>query len=298
MRISDQLLSNRYLSGVNNTKSDMQKIQQQILTQTKINRPSDSPSGTVKTLRIQDQINSYAAYINNIDNSLASLQTTVTSMEKIQEEVQKISIMLSEINNAAIDSTKLNGFADKVDLAINSLLDLANTKYENKYIFGGTDYSVAPYGYDAAGTAIEQKVLNTAGEHKVRINTNTIQKINTTGQELFGTINGTDIFNTLVAIRDGLRAGTKPTTAQAQTLTAFNTTLTTEMSTSGEVMNRLTSTKELLESQTLELQDLQQKETGVDTSKAVIDLQSQQYYLDLSYKMSSMILPKSLLDYL
>lgn len=298
MRISDQLLANRYLSGVNNTKSNMQKIQQQILTQSKINKPSDSPSGTVKTMRIQDQINSYDTYINNIDNSLSTLQTTVTSMEKIQDETQKISIMLADINSAVIDNSKLNGFADKVDLAINSLLDLANTEYDNKYIFGGTDFSAAPYGYNAAGTAVEQKVLSTAGEQKVRINSNTIQKVNATGQDIFGTIDGTDIFNTLIAMRDNLRAGIKPTAAQSQILNTFNTNLTNQMSSTGEVMNRLTSTKELLESQTLELQDLQQKETGVDTSKAVIDLQNQQYYLDLSYKMSSMILPKSLLDYL
>lgn len=298
MRISDQLLSNRYLSGVNNTKSSMQKIQQQILTQSKINKPSDSPSGTVKTMRIQNQIDSYDTYINNIDNGLALLQTTATSMEKIQDEVQSLSIMLTDINSAVIDNSKLNGFADKVDLAINSLLDLANTQFNNKYIFGGTDYSAEPYGYNVAGTAVIQNVPSTAGELKIRINTNTIQKINTTGQELFGTIDGTDIFNTLVTIRDNLRAGIKPTAAQSQLVSTFNTNLTNKMSTAGETINRLTSTKDLLESQKLELEDLQQKETGVDTSQAIIDLQNQQYYLDLSYKMSSMILPKSLLDFL
>jgi flagellin-like hook-associated protein FlgL len=48
----------------------------------------------------------------------------------------------------------------------------------------------------------------------------------------------------------------------------------------------------------LTLQGLLSSEQDVDMARATVDLQAQDYSLQLSYKIASMILPKSLLDFL
>jgi len=107
-----------------------------------------------------------------------------------------------------------------------------------------------------------------------------------------------DIFNTLIAIRDGLKEGKKPTAEQIKMVNDFNQHVLDKLSKAGGISNKLDSTEAVLENRELEVTDLLSAEKDVDMGKALIDLQTKQYTLDLTYKISSMILPKSLMDYL
>ena len=108
----------------------------------------------------------------------------------------------------------------------------------------------------------------------------------------------TDIFNTLINISNNLKNGIKPTTDQMQAITDFNSRLLDNLSQAGNIANRLANSKDLLSNKTLQLQDLIAKTQGVDVAKAVVDLQNQDNMLQMSYKVASTVLTKSLLDYL
>jgi flagellin-like hook-associated protein FlgL len=66
----------------------------------------------------------------------------------------------------------------------------------------------------------------------------------------------------------------------------------------GNISNKLSDSKEILSNQVLTLEGLISKESEIDLAQATIDLQNYDYSLQLSYKMSSMFLTRSLLDYL
>lgn len=297
MRITDKMLTNNFLSSLNKSKQEVKDLQTQIASNSKINKPSDSPSGTARSLKISEQLQGTDTFLANIKDSLSFMQTTSSTMESIQSEVEKVRVLYSSINNAT-NQSNYGSFADQIDLILNSMLNLANTEYDGKYVLGGTDNTAKPYGFTADGLAVELKVASVAGEQEVRISKNTIQKVNMTGDEVFGTVGTDDIFNTLIRVRDSLRAGNKPLDADVAITEKFNKDLLNKITNSGDIINRLTSTEELLENQNLELKELLSKEKDVDVAQAVMDLQNQQYFLELSYKMSSMILPKSLLDYM
>lgn len=297
MRISDRTLATSFLINVNKTKEKIQDLQTQILTGSKINAPSDSPSGTSRILRIGEQVQSYEIYKKNIENGLSFVETTVSTMEAIQTEVEKLDVLFVDINNPT-GGNDLTKVADQVYSALKSIIEQANTEYDGKYVLGGTEFSGQPYGFNAAGDAVEMKVANISGEQKIRISKNVTEKINTTGNEIFGNIDGTDIMNRLLNIYNDLKSGNKPSDADKAALKDFNKNLTSVISKSGDTINRFNSTNELIDNQLIGLKSLFSKENDVDVTQAVIDLQNQQYYLDVSYKMSSMILPKSLLDYM
>jgi len=297
MRISDRTLATSFLTTVNKTKEKIQNLQTQILTGSKVNAPSDSPSGTSRILRIAEQVQSYEVYKKNIENGLSFMETTVSTLEAIQLEVEKLDVLFVDLVNP-VTGSDLTKAADQVYAALKSIVEQANTEYDGKYVLGGTDFSEPPYGFNAAGDAVEMKVLNTSGEQKIRINKNITEKINTTGHEIFGTTNGNDIMNRLLNVYNDLKAGNKPSEDDKAALKNFNKNLTGEISNIGDRINRLSSTNELIDNQLIGLKTLLSKENDVDVTEAVIDLQNQQYFLDVSYKMSSMILPKSLLDYI
>ena len=107
-----------------------------------------------------------------------------------------------------------------------------------------------------------------------------------------------DIFNTLIGIKEKLLAGEKPTDEQQKIVSDFNQLLLDKLSEAGGISNKLNSTKEILLNKEIELKDLLSSEKDVDVARALLDLENSQYVLDISYKISSMVLPKSLLDYM
>jgi flagellar hook-associated protein 3 FlgL len=107
-----------------------------------------------------------------------------------------------------------------------------------------------------------------------------------------------DIFNTLISIREKLLNGEKPSADQVEMVNDFSQYLLDKTSMAGGISNKLQATEDILFNREIETLELLSLEKDVDMERAIIDLQTAQYTLDVSYHISSMILPKSLLDYL
>lgn len=298
MRVTDRLLQNSYLYNLNTNKTAMTKTQEQLTTQSKINRPSDSPLGTNRLLRLNNEMQSISTYLDNVSNSFANVDATINAMDGMQTRMQSVLVDLTAVNNATVEGD-LSTFADQLQVSLDAIMEFANSQFNGKYLFGGTDNSQQPYGKN--GTPPPEYIQNTtdaSGEQKIKISANISQKINITGDELFGTIDGTDLFNKLNDIITNLRSGVKPTAAEVKEMEDFQSKILNKLSVAGNIKNRLVDTEELLKTQQLNVEELISKEKDVDMARAIVDYENQQFNLDLTYKVSSMILPKSLLDYL
>ncbi len=107
-----------------------------------------------------------------------------------------------------------------------------------------------------------------------------------------------DFFNTLAAISKTLANGEQPTENQIAVINDFNSHILNKLSEEGNVSNRIANLTEQLTNEDTNIQELVANEKDTDLAKAAIELQALQYSLEYTYKISSMILPKSLLDYL
>lgn len=417
MRISDQMLANKYLTNMNATKSKMGKLQQQIATQQKINNPSDSPSGTASLIRLGSQFESTQTYINSITRSLAFLNETQFAMDTMQNELNNVMVKLVDFANPTAQQNNAL-FADQIDKSLSIIMDLANYQSDGKYIFGGTDTAKAPFLVSDDGNSVSF-ASNSSGEQKIKTSTNITQKINISGRELLGTIvsesgamdktaalgsvvnsstkiydatgneytlnmqylkldnnkyqfsydivdgdlnsiygalpsssellfddatgnlktiNGesptifdikvpenkinfsidmrslkenaapssittsvnqkNDIFNTLIIIREKIKAGEVPDEDLTNQVKTFFDHLLNKTSEVGAMINQLGNTEEMLNNQMTNMQNLAASINEVDLAKAILELQQQDYLLQFSNKVASMILPRSILDYM
>jgi len=297
MRISDSMLQSNFLRNLNASKAQMERLQTQIASNNKINKPSDSPSGTAKIMRFRSNITQTKDFIGNIDNSLAFIDESMRGLEYILDETTKILVNLAETKNPSNDGN-LNSFANQIDTSLNIILESANIEFNGQFVFGGTDDSISPYGFTTDKSAVELKATDVSGDRRVKISKNITQKLNVSGSDLFGAIDGTDIFNKLIEIRDNLNSGTKPTDADITFVENFGNSVRDYLSEAGNISNKLIDTKVISENQILTLQGLISKESEIDLAAATIELQNYDYSLQLSYKMSTMFLTRSLLDYL
>ncbi len=418
MRISDRMLNRNFIQNISGQKREVERLRNQVSTQKRVSKPSDDPKSVSRIINLSGQFESANRYIDNIGKSLTFLDQTTNTLDNILNEVSRIDIKMTEMQNASLKGNE-NIFTNELSLSIDSLLDLANQKINGQYIFGGTDYSSKPFDYAPGKTYIRQTAGDISGEMKVKISPNLTQKINTTGAELFGTIvkfdgvldsgastgtktnytqtvydvdgneytmdstiektadntyqmtydvmdsaggsvfssapkavdfvfdkdakvintiNGIypkpvavkttdgkiafnidirsltedsantsissdinqkmDIFNVLLKVKEQISAGKEVDTELVKSVKDFHQKVIEKMSEVGAVTNRLVDNQTMLENQQTTFQQVIADEQQVDVVDAVTQLQYYDYLLQVSYKMSSMILPKSILDYI
>lgn len=297
MRISDLLMSQSYLNDISSTRSQINKLSNQIANQSKILKPSDSPTATSKILRLQKQLSSTDLYLDNVKNSLGFVDETIRGLEAIEGDVSNVLVKLTEVNNDT-NKTNLENYANQIDQLLKNILDAANISYDGKYIFGGTDFADKPFEFVEGPPDEVIANVDITGSSYVKISANSTQKVNITGGELFGVIDGTDVFNTLINIRDTLNAGNLPDETDVDAVKDFHQKLLNKTSDAGFIYNNLENAQTLLESQRIDIEGMISEEKDLDVAKAIIEMQNYEYVLEASYKLSSMILPKSLMDFL
>ncbi len=418
MRISDSIFNTSYLSNLNTIKSNVTTLQNQLATGNKIQQPSDSPSGTSELLNWNSQLDQMSTYSSNIDSATSFVADTTNTMQSIQDEITTDLTQLTSVNSATVSGTDLTNYANKINQSIQTILDLANSQSDGKYVFGGTDINSAPYSLSPGNNSVGVNT-DVSGSQLIRTSQNVLQKINMSGSEVFGTIlsqngnidptttvgstvsdqssvydtagtkytfktnytktaadtfsmtydivdgsgntilsqppasktfvfnstNGTlqtvngqapapiqinlpsnniyftfdptgvtensgtsslstsanqnmDIFNTLIAVRNNLQSGTKPTSAQIQAITDFNNRLLDNIAKAGNNTNQLSNSKTLLTNQQTQLQSMIGNVQSVDVAKTVTDLQNQQNVLQDIYHVAAMVSSNSLLNYL
>lgn len=411
-------MTNNFLSDINNAKEKINDLSTELASGSKIQKASDSPDGTGKLLRWKNQLDQSNTYSSNIDTGLSYVTTTTNTMQNIQGEITDVLTSLSNLKNPSV-SPDMSNYADKINQTLNSIIEQANTTEDGKYVFGGTDFSSAPYGISSDGSSVDVQVNDVSGVQNIRTSSGTTQQINMTGTEVFGTtvslngtidsgtavgntvsqsttvydatgnqytlnlnftktaantynmtydildgtstsvfssppaaqpvtfdpasgnlqtINGqpasdihvkvdskkidfmmdtsgtreksgttslnfsanqkTDIFNTLMAIKNNLKAGIMPTDEQFQAVSDFNSRILDNISKTGNMTNQLSNAKSLLSSNQTQLTSLIANEQNVDVAKATLDLQNQNTMLQMAYQIAASTLTKSLLSYL
>ena len=298
MRVTDSMLQAVFLNNLQNVKSQMGETQEKLATGKNINRPSDNPLGTARLLRLNNEIENIKTYNDAVDEGMAFVSTTTSSLEGIQQEASRLITYMTSVRDATKDP---KDFAAKIQTSIDNLLAYANTKYGGKYIFGGTDHTEKPYGMDPTNTFVEEKTSHLDGAQRIRISSSATLQVNIPGRDVFGTVDnppGTDIFNSLIDLKNRLAAGETPTNGDIQMLNDFNDNVLSELTVAGNLYNRLSDAKSLLDTQRQDVETLMGKVQEVDVARAIVDLKDLQTTMDRTLQISSYVLPKSLLDYL
>lgn len=291
MRISDNILSQKYIYNQNKINERKVKIQNQLITNSKIDKLSDDLFNSLEIIKIDSQIKKIETFQKNIDYAKEFVKTTINSLENVGNEVQKIITQVVNIDNPI--NANFKTVAQSVRASLEAIVQNLNTKYNDMYVFGGTNYTVQPWSIDSNGKAVTNST-DLSGEVKVQISNNIKDTINVTGDK----IENSDLLNTINDIIDSLDAGIAPDQTLKDRLNAAYKEILSIQSLTGEKYNRLEDINTILTNQLNDSQEFLSKRNEIDPAELAIDLQYQDYLLQLSYKLAASILPKSILDYL
>jgi flagellar hook-associated protein 3 FlgL len=212
MRITESRIAADFLTNVANTQNRINDLQNQLSTGKRVNEPSDDPEAADLILRLNASIARNEQFSRNIGGAQSMLSASTGALDSMQQLIAQLQATMTQAENGT-ETTSLPTLADTVDGYLNQAIALANTEFNGKYVFGGTQTQTPPYTLAPNAAPPPSQVVTytgNTGQIDYAVGEGQTQAVNVTGQEAFG---GAAFFNELIQIRDNLRAGIAPSAA-------------------------------------------------------------------------------------
>jgi flagellar hook-associated protein 3 FlgL len=291
LRVTEGSASYGSLVGLQSSASRLAALQAKMSSGQQITKPSDDPSGTVRALQLRADLKRNTQYTANASDAIGWLSTSDTTYTQIGKLAQNArTLVVQGLNTGASGTTPAAAIADQIDAIRTSMINLANTTYNGRPVFGGT--TTGAIAYDSAGAYVGDSgtVSRTVGPQS------TVQ-INQSGAQVFGPP-GNDMFTLLANISTTLRTNPTALGSDLTSLDAAIANVSAAQATEGATYQRVqtaqaaqTSTSLTVTTQLSNIQDIDLANMAVQVSTASTNYQA-------ALQTTASIRQQSLLDFL
>lgn len=185
MRVTSQTQQRNALNNIFRITEAMFNAQKEITSGKKIQKPSDDPSGMRDTLALRTNIKQIKQFDRNINSNQLFLSRGESTLDSIGVSLSRAK-ELSMVELGGMSTSETRGYAKtELDNIISKVLQDANTKVKNMYIFSGTDVNTTPFELSASGAVY---IYNGNSDNlMIQIEEDINVKVNIPGSEVLGT---------------------------------------------------------------------------------------------------------------
>lgn len=304
MRVTDSFRTRSVIDNLNLSKERMSRLQEQLATGKRVNRPSDDPIATSRSMRLRSNLDSNIQYEKNLDDSDGFLSATEGALNDIHAILLDVRDLALKGANDTTSPREV--IANELELILQNMVEASNTKFRGKYIFAGTETLNTPFTLDqnvfkhnAVGNVVNYRGNDKA--YQRQLNENTIIDLNIPGSKIFDMTQqgGVSLFQTIWDLRNSLRADDgdgvrsvleKIDTSVDQVLDAFLTVGTRKQLT---YFNQ-----DRFQSQDILLKERVSQAEDTDYGQAFVQFKAEENALNSALSAGARVISPSLLDYL
>lgn len=308
MRITPNITSQNSLYNIQQSRKQLDSIQEKIASEMNYNRPSDDPVAARLLTGIADKLRANTQYASNItkaNNWLNMTDTALTSMNKTMDLIKNVT---STISGGSADSTTMTSAISQLTALREQLADLGNTQVDNQYIFAGTNTTVKPFDrtVNSSPPATQPGPLDTtyySGNdqvNNVEIDAGATEKMNMPGSSV---LTGPDVnvlwsLDSLISTLKNNPTDLSTIQARANELEDGATQIQNAQVTNATSIKRLDIMNTMLTNTKTSLQTVYSNVQNTDYAKLAVELQQQQTAFQATLSATAKISQMSLLDYL
>lgn len=154
MRITNRIITTKYIRSLNTLSSDLDKLNTQISSGRAFSKASENTSAAVKAFQIRRDLSRTEGYQANIHHAQSSLTNTESALSHMEELLQeaKVKIMIGNTGTASADERKI--VATELRSIQNQLLQTLNSQASDVYYFGGSNTDEPPFTLDSNGKLV------------------------------------------------------------------------------------------------------------------------------------------------
>lgn len=295
MRITDNVIVNNYLSDLQNNLNNKEDAMRRLSTGQQVNRPSDDPFKTARSMELNASISENERYNTNIDEGMGWVKTIDSAMGSINDVLQSVRTKIEAGGNGGYSPTEKQALADYISQMKDELMDLSNSTYDGRYIFGGDKTNDKPVQKDGSGNMTY--VGSKDGLKKIYgdgISIDVGAAKDNFGDPMMKFIGSGGIFDQVLST---LNAGGDPNSV-LDNFDKAKDVLDTTRSEFGAKYNRLDDMKSKNEADNLNMTELLSKTIDVDVAKEYMNVNVLDNVYESSLKVGAKVLQESLLDYI
>ena len=299
MRVTQRLMINNMLRNYNHSMNKMNRLNMQLSSGTRINKPSDDPADLVTSLRLRTKLVQNEQFKKNVGDAISWVETAETTFNAMTQVLQRVRELTIKGANGTNDEGELKAIADEISQLKDELGDLANTTLDDRYIFGGTRTMEKPYD------PVTGQWLGNSNTIDLEITENITMTVNFDGR-VFGVETDSpspmdnSIFSTLDKILDHLANENfaELSGSDLRELDQYINNLLSFRSEAGAKVNRLELVESRLEDMELNYTELLSENEDVDMARLIIDLKNQENVYRASLAAGARIIQPTLVDFL
>jgi flagellar hook-associated protein 3 FlgL len=290
-RVTHRSITTTALAGLQGNLDRLGKLQQQLSSGRLISVPSDSPTGTVTALQLRGEMRTNEQYTRNAQDGVGWLGTIDTAIVSSLGSLKRVNVLtLQGITTGAQGPQAREALAAEVEQIRDGLVQIANTRYLDRPVFGGA--TALPTAYDAAGTFTGDStpVTRTVGD-------STNLRVDLTGPEVFGT-GSNQLFKILTDIADHMRNSPGQLDADLGRLETANNKMLTAVADVGSRYGRMLSLRQAADDQFLTMRSALAEVENIDLPKTVMEVKMQEVAYQAALGAAAKVIQPSLLDFL
>lgn len=266
-RITNNMIFFNALYHLTRNGRNIWRLQAQTASGKRILEPSDDPIGMMMAIRFKGQLERFQQYKRNIDFGLRWLNYTESVLNDLEELINRArEVAVTQASDTASADTR-EASAAYIRGLRETVLQLANSTYEGRYIFSGLSGNQA---YQDDGT-----YLGDTQSFQIAVSEGVYVRINLTGPEVFGTT--TNLIQDLDRFSQALEANDLQGISQALDYLdeALNRVIEAR-SQVGAWYSQLESYRTILNDRTIKITESLSEIVDADLAKVISELSSRE----------------------
>ncbi|WP_434296938.1 flagellar hook-associated protein FlgL [Clostridium sporogenes] len=144
MRITNKMMANSFMRDMNSNLENLDTIRKQLTSGKNFSKPSDDPTGVIRSMQLYSGIEANKQYNKNISNVINWLDVTDTALDQMGTQLGNIRNKLVAAGNAGYAETERKSIKDEINEIIGTMSQILNTTFDGKYVFSGTRVTGKP----------------------------------------------------------------------------------------------------------------------------------------------------------
>ncbi|MDL5040057.1 flagellar hook-associated protein FlgL [Heyndrickxia coagulans] len=296
MRITQSMLARNFLNNLNTSYSKLAKYQEQLASGKKINKLSDDPLSAMKGISYRRTVAQVKQYEDNFSEASTWIETTNDALDEANQVLQRIRELVVEGSTDTETPSNRQSIADEVEQLRDQLVDIANTKVNDKYIFNGTNTTEKPISTDISTFDGSTTLGINNNPVKIELSKGIYLQVNADGSKVFSD----DLFKDLKDLISDLNAGTSANgfDRYLDKIDAHIDNVLSELSQTGARSNRLDLMKERVSQQELTATEIMSNNEDVDIDQVYTDFFVASGAYTAALKVGAQVIQPTLLDFL
>jgi flagellar hook-associated protein 3 len=181
MRVTEFSIINDFLRTTSRSRERIAQLNLQLGTQQRINKISDDPAGAAQVIRYNSLLSKIDHYSQTIVKVRSSLQMAGSALGSVADILQEAKAV---VQGAGAEPGTMRALAAQMDQMTQTALDLAATRFGDRYLFSGSQTRTTPFSL--AGTPPTAIYNGNVQPLRYQVGDGMMQTVGLNGLEAFG----------------------------------------------------------------------------------------------------------------